>query len=192
MFVANLTRWLRMPGNAGSSEFVWVTPRGVTPDVGGLERVDRSAGYFLVHDWFHDTDQFEPLEEMFVFLGGELHPSPHGVGDRTDPLVRAFEEERLWLWRVPVFAVAEPAVFLVEPSSGTSPAGTRLSWIEVVLVDPEGRPVSDVPYSVKLADGTVRVGRLNQAGFARLDGIPVGGCDVSFTTIDGREWGRKQ
>ncbi len=192
MFIPHLTRWLELPGTAGSARPVWVTPRGVKPELAGLVRIDRSAGYYLVHDWFHDPDHFEAVQEMFVFHGGELHPNPCSVGDRIDPLVRAFDEERLWLWRVPVFAVAEPAVFPVEPGAGTGTAGTRLSWIEVVLLDPEGRPVPDMLYAVKLADGSTRQGRLNQAGYARLDGIPVGGCDVSFTTIDGREWGRQE
>lgn len=171
---------------------MWVSPPGVKPDEAGLVREDAIAGYYLVHDWFHDPDHFEPLEEMFVFLGGERHPSPCSDSDRIDPLVRAFDEERLWLWRVPVFAVSEPAVFPLEPGSGAGTVGMRLSWIEIVLVDAEGKPVPDAPYVVKLADGSTRQGRLNPAGFARLDGIPVGTCDVSFTTIDGREWERQK
>ncbi len=193
MFIPYLTRWLRLPGKAGSPEPVWVSPPEVKPDEPGLVREDKLAGYYLVHDWFHDPDHFEPLEEMFVFLGGELHPNPCSVGDRIDPLVRAFDEERLWLWRVPVFAVSEPAVFpAVAGGVGPGTGSTRLTWIEIVLVDAEGRPVPDAPYLITVADGSQRRGRLNQSGFARVDGIPVGGCDVSFTEIDGREWAKQQ
>jgi hypothetical protein len=129
---------------------------------------------------------------MFVYLGGELDPTPCTQDDQIGPIERFFEEERLWLWHVPPFAVSEPAVFPSVTGPGTGPGGTRLSWIEIVLVDPEGRPVPNVDYTVTLADGSVRRGRLNQAGMARLDGIPVGGCDVSFPTIDGNEWGRQE
>ena len=143
MFIPHLTRWLRLPGKAGGPEPVWVSPPEVKPDEPGLVREDKLAGYYLVHDWFHDPDHFEPLEEMFVFLGGELHPNPCSVGDRIDPLVRAFDEERLWLWRVPVFAVAEPAVFPAVPGAGkpTEPGKTELGTLLVRVIDEVGQPL---------------------------------------------------
>jgi hypothetical protein len=151
-----------------------------------------TAATFLLHDWVHDPELFRHLEAMFVHLGGELDPTPCTQGDQVAPLERAFEQERLWLWHVPPFAVSQPAVFPPVPGQTVGPAGTRLSWIEIVLVDPDGRPVADVDYTVTLSDGSMRRGRLNQAGTARLDGIPVGTCDVSFPTIDGNEWGRQE
>lgn len=47
MFVAHLTRALKLPGLARSAEPVWVTPRGVRPDYLDLERVSPSTGYRL-------------------------------------------------------------------------------------------------------------------------------------------------
>lgn len=143
MFIPHLTRWLRLPGKAGGPEPVWVSPPEVKPDEPGLVREDKLAGYYLVHDWFHDPDHFEPLEEMFVFLGGELHPNPCSVGDRIDPLVRAFDEERLWLWRVQAFAVAAPAVFPAVPGAGkpTEPGKTELGTLLVRVIDEVGQPL---------------------------------------------------
>jgi hypothetical protein len=63
-----------------------------------------------------------------------------------------------------------------------------LTWIEIELVDDTGAPVGNKPYRVELPDGLVREGRLNDAGFARLDGIVAGDCKVSFPTLDG--WAR--
>ena len=57
-------------------------------------------------------------------------------------------------------------------------------WIEVELRDEEENPVANEPYWIKLADGTLREGRLNKDGFVRLDKIPCGVCTVRFPKYD--------
>jgi hypothetical protein len=187
MFVPRHTRWLRMPGKARSPEPVWVSPRDVKPDEPGVIRMHWTAATFLLHDWVHDPELFRHLEAMFVHLGGELDPTPCTQGDQVAPLERAFEQERLWLWHVPPFAVSQPAVFPVEPIR-PAPA-TTLAWIEVVLVDEQGAPVPGERCEVGLPDGSSRNARLDARGFLRLDDIPSGVCLVGFPDIDAREWG---
>lgn len=62
------------------------------------------------------------------------------------------------------------------------------SWIEIELVDEEDNPVPGARYSVTLPDGREARGTLNADGFARLDGIPPGNCEVSFVKIDANAW----
>jgi type VI secretion system secreted protein VgrG len=64
-----------------------------------------------------------------------------------------------------------------------------LHWIEIVLVDEEGRPVPDEPYALRLPDGALRTGRLGTDGTAFEGNLVIPGmCQVRFPAIDGREW----
>jgi len=57
-------------------------------------------------------------------------------------------------------------------------------WIEIELLDDQDTGVPREPYWVKLPTGVVREGKLNDHGWARLDGIPCGQCIVRFPRID--------
>jgi hypothetical protein len=55
------------------------------------------------------------------------------------------------------------------------------SWIEIELCDKEGKPVPGEPYEVILPDGqSVASGTLDEKGFARIEGIEPGNCQVVF------------
>ncbi len=62
------------------------------------------------------------------------------------------------------------------------------SWIEVVLVDDDGKPVAGVEYAITLPDGTTETGQTDASGRARLSGIDPGMCQLSFTGLDARDW----
>lgn len=61
-------------------------------------------------------------------------------------------------------------------------------WIEIQLQDEDGNPVPRVRYEVVLPTGELRRGYLDKAGFARLDAIPDGQCQVSFPDYDFSSW----
>ncbi|SRR6266550_7750385 len=61
-------------------------------------------------------------------------------------------------------------------------------WIEIKLQNPDGKPVPDEEYRVKLPDETIQSGRLDDEGKARIEGIPPGQCEVNFPQIHGDEW----
>lgn len=63
-------------------------------------------------------------------------------------------------------------------------------WIEIRLQDEDGRPVPRARYRVRLPNRQLRRGRLDQDGFARLDRIPSGRCEVSFPEYDYSSWER--
>jgi len=64
----------------------------------------------------------------------------------------------------------------------------QLAWIEIELVDQEGKPVPNEVYRVQLASGLVREGLLDHRGNARISGIEPGTCKVSFPAIHPDEW----
>jgi hypothetical protein len=70
------------------------------------------------------------------------------------------------------------------------PPGPTRSWIEIELVDQDSQPVPGERYVVKLPDGTLREGRLNDRGFAREDGFDPGMCSVGFPGLAPQEWKR--
>jgi hypothetical protein len=75
------------------------------------------------------------------------------------------------------------------PPSKPAPPQTKSTFIAIELVDEEGRPVSFERYRITLPDGSVRNGRLDEKGRARIENIrPAGACDVTFIDIHGEEW----
>ena|SRR6266478_152638 len=65
----------------------------------------------------------------------------------------------------------------------------KKSWIEIELVDAEKKPVPGEKYKITLPDGEmVAEGTLDGKGFARIDGIDSGTCQVTFPEMDGRSW----
>ena len=69
------------------------------------------------------------------------------------------------------------------------PDDSKKSWIEIKLVDEQGNPIPGERYEVRLPDGTaVARGNLDQNGFARVDGIDPGSCDVTFPDRDQSAW----
>ena len=68
----------------------------------------------------------------------------------------------------------------------------KRDWIEIVLVDDQGRPSPGEPYLLTLPDGTtVESGTLDEKGFARVEGIEPGTCKITFPNLDKKSWSRK-
>ncbi len=65
----------------------------------------------------------------------------------------------------------------------------KKSWIEIELVDEEDNPVPGERYRITLPDGkTLAEGRLDDKGFARVDGIDPGTCQITFPDLDKEAW----
>lgn len=64
----------------------------------------------------------------------------------------------------------------------------RTHWIELELLDEEDRPQAQEPYWIRLANGMIQEGLLNDQGIVRIDRIPAGMSLVKFPTIDREEW----
>ena len=62
------------------------------------------------------------------------------------------------------------------------------TWIEIELVDDEDKPVAGEKYEIKLPDGKVSKGSLDQKGVARVDGIDPGTCQIVFPELDKKAW----
>jgi type VI secretion system secreted protein VgrG len=64
----------------------------------------------------------------------------------------------------------------------------KKSWIEIELVDEEGKPMAGESYQVTLPDGSVESGTLDEKGFAHVGNIDPGNCQVTFPNLDKEAW----
>jgi len=66
---------------------------------------------------------------------------------------------------------------------------TKQHYIEIKLLDDDGNPVAGEPYKITLPDGTtVADGTLDDKGYARVDNIDPGTCQVTFPNLDKDAW----
>lgn len=74
--------------------------------------------------------------------------------------------------------------------AGGSPAATRpaTSWIEIMLIGEDDRPVVGERYRIELSDGSAIEGRIGPSGVVRVEGIEPGGYAVSFPRLDASAW----
>ncbi|HEV7238624.1 MAG TPA: carboxypeptidase-like regulatory domain-containing protein [Thermoanaerobaculia bacterium] len=61
-------------------------------------------------------------------------------------------------------------------------------YIEIELIDEDGKPVPDEAWFVELPDGTTKSGRTDAKGFARIDGVDPGTAKVSFPDLDKKSY----
>ena len=93
----------------------------------------------------------------------------------------------------------EPEIAPLEAPAPVAAAGperpyvkddSKAGWVEIALVDDEGRPAAGELYRVRLPDGSVAVGRLGFDGLLRLEGIDAGECEVTFPELHQDSWER--
>lgn len=179
-------------GFPGFAEVEWVLPRDVQHDEPWYEALPPVFGCQDVVAWSLDPRQHDKLRALHEEAIGETLDEPAGVPFHAliEPLRAAFERGDLVAWAIRAQHVQQPAE-LPKVAPRPRPQPNAQSWIEISLVDEEGHPAAGEPWRVVPADGDARTGSLDGQGFARIDRIVSGGCDVSFPRIDRNEWGRK-
>jgi type VI secretion system secreted protein VgrG len=76
-----------------------------------------------------------------------------------------------------------------KPPQSEEEKAAHPSWVEIVLVDQQDKPVAGERYKVTLPDGkTVAEGTLDGNGFARVAGIDPGTCKITFPGLDQDAW----
>jgi translation initiation factor IF-1 len=102
--------------------------------------------------------------------------------------------------RISVHAVLAPAAGtlaermhlaeeMVSPDSALGPAKEK-TWIELELIGENGLGIPSERFRIELPDGTVRDGRLDERGRARIEDINPGTCIVTFPALDEEAWVR--
>lgn len=175
----------------GDGEVTLYLPSDVTTETRGV-KLHREAAAAFIERFVRDDVWFRgALVDVLRALGYALDDASWV---EADELVRrvadALRVRRVVAYRVtrarPTAAFgSDPAD---EPEEPDSPHDT--SWIEIHLVDQDGRDMADVPYRITMPDGGVRAGTLDRHGRAREEGIVPGTCQISFHTLHGPDWSR--
>ena len=71
------------------------------------------------------------------------------------------------------------------------PCPKTADWVEIELVDDDGKPVPGEEYKIELPDGSVQTGTLDENGLARYDAIVSGQCKITFPNYHHKEWNPK-
>lgn len=162
------------------------------------EPLDPRAAFELVKAWAASGARREALVELYYSLRAPR------LRDSSDATIRqivlprlreAFEHGELLLAEAPTLSGIGAGVIqsLLQdrpPPAGPPPAKEEdvRTWIEIELVDQDGKPVVGEKYRIDLPDGTMRRGSLDSNGRARVDQIDPGFCEVSFPGLDASEW----
>jgi len=78
--------------------------------------------------------------------------------------------------------------FSARDAGRTAESCGQPTWIEIQLIGEDDQPIPGAKYRVKMPDGSVREGTLDQEGVAGFDGISAGDCEVSFPELDEGAW----
>ena len=75
------------------------------------------------------------------------------------------------------------------PATTPEKAKEKKDWIEIILVDEEGKPLPNVRYRITPPGGDPpQEGRLNEHGQAGYYKIEAGECKITFPDLDGDAW----
>lgn len=89
----------------------------------------------------------------------------------------------------PVYAAPGPSIEDDLPPYRPAAAPEKLHWIEIELVGEDDKPIPNEAYEITLPDQTVKKGRLNKDGYARIDRLKTAGdCKVCFPKLDKGAW----
>lgn len=156
------------------------------------EQVHASEGRRLVRELAHDPLGASTLAELLHELDGPRDML--GAHDLERAALDALERGALRVVRPrprPAAVAAAPhaaaATAAVEPSlPARSPA--RPHWIEIELVDDEGRPVPYARFELVSESGRRHAGILDERGFARVEPLDDAAYDIRFPHLPADRW----
>jgi hypothetical protein len=116
---------------------------------------------------------------------GELEGILRPGGGGSSTLLSSVETTPLQDEMASAESAADEEAIAVEEET---PAEAETTWIELELLDAEGKPVPNEQYKITFPDGVVKYGRLDSDGKARIEKLQPGSCQVTFPNRDEEVW----
>jgi type VI secretion system secreted protein VgrG len=91
----------------------------------------------------------------------------------------------------PVAPLTAPMPAREEPAGEEEAPAEEKTFIEVEVVDEDGKPLSDEEYLLVLPDGSKKTGKLDASGKLRFENIDPGECQISFPKLKGVNFSSK-
>lgn len=162
---------------------------GLRPDTPG-ERVPAHEARDILTPTLNSPIDRQALRRAIDQLGPHsLPPEDEAI---VDHLLAALTHGRLVLLRIegPARYRGRPGPAQEKPQEPEEfeRAPSDTDWIEILLVDEQGRGIPGERYLIVTPDGHHRRGFTDSLGSARVTRIPSGDCEVSFPDLDARAW----
>ncbi len=74
------------------------------------------------------------------------------------------------------------------PSPGAEPASQKTTWVEIEVVDADGKPLRYQKVRVTDAAGTPHVAYSDASGIVRIEGMAAGSCKITMPDLDQSSW----
>lgn len=174
----------------GFAEREWVLPRDVQHDDPAYEALPWNLGCQDLRGWAFDPTLRNDLRALYEATFGRPLDEPAGAAFHVlvEPLVEAMRRGDLVAWVFRANAVQHPAQ-LGREAPRPKPSAKTKTWIELSLVAKGGGPIAHEPFRMILSDGSALPGSLDERGFARVENLEDGVCDITFPRIHAPEWG---
>ncbi len=192
---ASFLRSWQVPGTGG--DIFIVLGRDVRPDT-RIASVPPGLPA-QIDSWLANPVLQPRILEMYQAVGGTLTDPAHPPNQSElrryvkPRLLDAFRLGELLIMpaaRAPAGGgEAEPPRQQGQQTGTQTSAQSQKTWIEIELVDAQGKPVPNERYRIQAPDGQFHTGQLDSSDRARISGIDPGECLVCFPDIDAREWG---
>ena len=122
-------------------------------EIPGLVK-DKQASVSWEYQYHEDTDEIATQEELDRY-GGKYNPPEYFF------TIEIYGE---------VFGKKQESKLLMFKD-----------WLEIQGEDADGKPMANRDYVIKLPDGSEKKGKLDQDGFARVEGISPGKCEIEIS-----------
>jgi hypothetical protein len=182
-------RWLLKDYFDTYAIFRW---RPLTPDEIALEYKPTASD---LGGWLEALQSRQAILEMYEFVCGRPAKGLVSFDQRQEIISKVedgFRRKVLICLRMPRPASAGGGGENKEGPKPTPPSPRPFTksktWIAIELVDDKGKPIPKERYRIELPDGSKVEDKLDANGYARIDNIDPGECQISFPDIDGREW----
>ena len=159
---------------------------GLTLKVGGNFITLLPAGVFIQGTMVMINSGGAALPGMAGMLVSPTAPAEADIADTADPGSKEPTYKQQWQAKS---ASAQAAADAPSHNPNSEENKDKTHWIEIEMVDEDGKPLSGEKYRVTLPDGvTVAEGSLDEKGRARIEGVDAGSCKITFPNLDKDAW----